>query len=93
MYVAAYLLHVSAIWRGKITGLRFPYCDRCADCDDISLFYQKLACLMTYLADLGFWYGTTGSKLCDGSMHTCQYCPRQFRISARGALTCPGRSF
>lgn len=72
VYVAAYLLHVSAIRPGKTPGL-FPYCDRRADCDDISLFYQQLACLVTYLADLGLRYRTTCSKLCDGSEYACQH--------------------
>lgn len=53
-------------------GLRSPYRDRCADCDDISLFYQQLAGLMTYLAHLGFWYGTACTKLCDGSANGCE---------------------
>lgn len=70
VYIAAYLLlSVREIWLGKTPGLRFPYCDWRANCDDISFFYQKLACLMTYFADLGFRYGTTCSKLCDGSIY------------------------
>lgn len=52
--------------------LRLPYCDGGADCDDISLFYQQLAGLVTYLAHLGFWYGTTRTKLCDGSKNACE---------------------
>lgn len=40
MYVAAYLLHVSAFRSGKTSGPRLAYCDRRADCDDISFFYQ-----------------------------------------------------
>lgn len=43
-----------------------PYRDRCRDCDDIALLYEKLAGFVADLADLGFGYRATGAQLRNG---------------------------